>query len=223
MDKYDAYVNWLKARTDVPAEIIIGLKVGYEDVRLDTGGMEAVPTDRLAAGGYDEERAIYQTEAFGAGIPGAEPRTVHLGFDIFAPAGTPVFAVVAGTVHSFQDNAAALDYGPTILLEHTVTPDLTVWSLHGHLSRDSLVGLREGETVEAGQQIAKLGAEDVNGGWLPHLHFQLILDIGDARGDFPGVFRKSEREHWRRVCPDPRLFLGVPSSESRDIGLTRLL
>ena len=54
---------------------------------------------------------------------------------------------------------------------------------------------------------ARLGSDDVNGGWLPHLHFQLILEIGEARGDFPGVFRKSERERWRRVCPDPRPFL----------------
>lgn len=209
MDKYDLYDDWLKIRADVPAEIMTGLKSGYDEVRLDTGGMDAVPTNRLAAGGYDEDRAIYQTEAFGAGVPGVEPRTIHLGFDIFAPAGTPVFAPVAATVHSFQDNAAPLDYGPTIILEHALSPDLTVWSLYGHLSRDSLSNLRDGQTIEKGQQIARLGDEDVNGGWLPHLHFQLILDISNARGDFPGVFRISERERWRRVCPDPRPFLGI--------------
>ena len=209
MDRYDLYLEWLNARADAPAEIMAGLKAGYDDVRLDTGGMETVPTDRLAAGGYDEERAIYQTSAFGAGVPGVEPRTIHLGFDIFAPAGTPVFVPAAGTVHSFQDNAAHLDYGPTILLEHRLTPELTVWSLYGHLSRDSLAELREGQTFAKGQEIARLGSDAVNGGWLPHLHFQLILDIGQARGDFPGVFRKSERERWRRVCPDPRPFLGI--------------
>ncbi len=209
MDRYDLYLDWLKARTETPADIMTGLKIGYEGVRLDKGGMDTVPTDRLAAGGYDEERAIYQTEAFGAGVPGIEARTIHLGFDIFAPAGTPVFAPMAGTVHSFQDNAARLDYGPTILLEHKLTNELTVWSLYGHLSRDSLMGLRPGQSIAKGQEIARLGSESVNGGWLPHLHVQLILDIGDAHGDFPGVFRKSERDHWRRVCPDPRPFLGI--------------
>ncbi|MBW8733886.1 MAG: peptidoglycan DD-metalloendopeptidase family protein [Asticcacaulis sp.] len=209
MDRYDLYRDWLASRSDAPAEIIAGLHSGYDEVRLDIGAMDAVPTGRLAAGGYDEERAIYQTAAFGAGVPGIEPRTVHLGFDIFAPAGAAVFAPVAATVHSFQDNAAPLDYGPTIILEHTLTPELTVWSLYGHLSRDSLSGLRDGQSIEKGQQVARLGDEDVNGGWLPHLHFQLILDIGEARGDFPGVFRISERERWRRVCPDPRPFLGI--------------
>jgi len=209
MDRYDLYLDWLNRRAEEPAEIMAGLKAGYEEVRLDQGGMETVPTDRLAAGGYGEERAIYQTPAFGAGVPGVEPRTIHLGFDIFAPAGTRVFAPAAGTVHSFQDNAARLDYGPTILLEHKLTNDLTVWSLYGHLSRDSLTGLHNGQPVAKGQEIARLGSEAVNGGWLPHLHFQLILDIGEARGDFPGVFKKSERERWKRVCPDPRPFLGI--------------
>lgn len=209
MDRYDLYLDWLKGRTNTPAEIMAGLRSGYDEVRLDTGGMETVPTDRVAAGGYDEERAIYQTKAFGAGVPGVEPRTIHLGFDIFSPAGTPVYAPIAGTVHSFQDNAARLDYGPTILLEHVLTSELTVWSLYGHLSRDSLTGLRDGQAIAKGQEIARLGSDEVNGGWLPHLHFQLILDIGEARGDFPGVFRKSEREHWRRVCPDPRPFLQI--------------
>ncbi|WP_443748115.1 peptidoglycan DD-metalloendopeptidase family protein [Asticcacaulis solisilvae] len=209
MDRHDLYLDWLKTRTETPAEIMAGLRTGYEEVRLDTGGMEAVPTDRLAAGGYDEERAIYQTEAFGAGVPGVEARTIHLGFDIFAPADTPVFAPLDSTVHSFQDNAARLDYGPTILLEHVLTEDLTLWSLYGHLSRDSLSGLRHGQAIAGGKEIARLGSDAVNGGWLPHLHFQLILDIGDARGDFPGVFRKSERERWRRVCPDPRAFLQI--------------
>ncbi len=209
MDRYQLYLDWLNARADAPAELMAGLRAGYTEVHLDKGGMETVPTDRLAAGGYDEERAIYQTEAFGAGIPGVEPRTVHLGFDIFAPAGTSVSAPLAGTVHSFQDNAAPLDYGPTILLEHVLTPELTLWSLYGHLSRDSLAGIHEGLGVGKGQEIARLGSDAVNGGWLPHLHFQLILDIGDARGDFPGVFRKSERERWRRVCPDPRPFLQI--------------
>lgn len=209
MDRYDLYLDWLNARAETPAEVMAGLRAGYNEVRLDTGGMEAVPTDRLAAGGYDEERAIYQTEAFGAGIPSVEPRTVHLGFDVFAPAGTPVFAPLAGTVHSFQDNDARLDYGPTILLEHVLTKELTLWSLYGHLSRDSLTSLREGQAIAKGQEIARLGSDEVNGGWLPHLHFQLILDIGQARGDFPGVFRKSEREGWRRICPDPRSFLQI--------------
>ena len=209
MDRFELYKDWLARQPHKPAEIVAGLHTDFVEVRMADGGMDAVPAGRLAAGGYDEHRAIYDNAAFGAGIEGVEPRTIHLGIDIFAPAGTPVFAPRPGRVHSFRDNAAALDYGPTIILEHALTPDLTVWTLYGHLSRDSLSGLRHGQAIAGGKEIARLGSDAVNGGWLPHLHFQLILDIGDARGDFPGVFRKSERERWRRVCPDPRAFLQI--------------
>jgi peptidoglycan LD-endopeptidase LytH len=209
MDNYDRFEAWLDRRAERPAEVIAGLHAGFVPVTMDNGGMDAVPRDRLAAGGYDEDRAIYDNAAFGAGIEGVEPRTIHLGIDIFAPSGTPVFAPWPGTFHSFQDNAAALDYGPTIILEHTLEPHLTVFSLFGHLSRESLHGQKDGDPVAKGQQIATLGDRDVNGGWLPHLHFQLILDMADKRGDFPGVFRRSEREQWKRICPDPTSWLGL--------------
>ena len=209
MDRFDRFTTWLDQRTERPAEVITGIHSGFVEVSMSRGGMDAVPTSVLAAGGYDEDRAIYDNESFGAGIAGVEPRTIHLGIDIFAAAGTQVFAPWDGVVHSFQDNAAPLDYGPTIILEHALTPDLTVWSLFGHLSSASFDGLVGGQAVSRGRQIATLGDRDVNGGWLPHLHFQLILDIGDKRGDFPGVFRRSERDRWKRVCPDPAGWLGL--------------
>lgn len=209
MDICDRFHDWLNRRIEHPAEVVVGIHTGFVPVTMAEGGMDAVPLDRLAAGGYDEDRAIYDNAAFGAGVEGVEPRTIHLGIDIFAPAGTPVFAPSAGRIHSFQDNAAALDYGPTIILEHPLEPGLTVFSLFGHLSRASLTGLADGQPVAKGQQIATLGDRDVNGGWLPHLHFQLILDIADKRGDFPGVFRRSERELAKRISPDPAQWLGI--------------
>jgi peptidoglycan LD-endopeptidase LytH len=209
MDNCDRFHDWLTRRAETPAEVVAGLHAGFVPVTMADGGMEAVPPNRLAAGGYDEDRAIYDNAAFGAGIAGVEPRTIHLGIDIFAPAGTPVFAPRGGRIHSFQDNAAALDYGPTLILEHALEPDLMVWSLFGHLSRESLHGLKDGAPVAKGQQIATLGDRDVNGGWLPHLHFQLILDIAGKRGDFPGVFRRSERELAKRISPDPAQWLGI--------------
>lgn len=204
------YEDWLAENRAPPAEILKGLHDGFDAVRMPAEGMDAVRTHgRLAAGGYGEDRAIYDNAAFGAGVSGVEPRTVHLGIDIFAGEGTPVFAPRAGKVHSFRDNAAALDYGPTIIFEHRLTDALTVWSLFGHLSRDSLEDLAEGQVFAAGQRLGRLGTREVNGGWLPHLHFQLILEIGDMRGDFPGVCRRSESAAWLRRCPNPAGWLGI--------------
>jgi len=208
--RYDRFAVWL-ATAPRGAEVIRGIHGPVGLLRLDADGQaeegwDSLPAGVLRAGGYDEDRAIYTAEAF---TGGEEPRTVHLAVDIAAPAGTEVFAPLAGRVHSFQDNAAPLDYGPTLILEHTVAPDLTFHTLYGHLSRESLDRLRSGRAISAGQRIATLGTADVNGGWPPHLHFQVILDIGEAKGDFPGVFRKSQRGHWRLVCPDPRPLLGL--------------
>ena len=210
--RHTRFAEW-QATAPRAAEVIRGLHGPVGLLRLDAEGRadegwDRLPSGTLRAGGYDEDRAIYAGEAFTAGD---EPRTIHLGLDIAAPAGTEVFAPMAGTVHSFQDNAAAFDYGPTIILEHAVAPDLVFHTLYGHLSRESLAGLQVGRAVAAGERIATLGAAEVNGNWPPHLHFQIVLDIDDWRGDFPGVFRKSQRDVWRRICPDPRPLLGIPS------------
>lgn len=215
---FDRYQTWLAARTDAPAEIMTGLHSGAVDlVRLDSAGLIAnnwpatIPADlqihapgRLAYGGYDEDRAIYDAPIFTL-EPGSEPRTVHLGVDIFAPAGTPVFAPLTGRVHSFQDNANPKDYGPTLILEHDVGT-LVFYTLYGHLARDNW---HKNQFFNAGDTMAALGDATVNGGWPPHLHFQVILDLNGASGDFPGVFRRSQAAHWKQICPDPGPLLGV--------------
>lgn len=216
MDRFALYQDWLKAAPP-RAAVTDGLD-DYDRIALDAAGMAALGRDdlpggivvqrdgRLALGGYDEDRAIYATAAFAGGD---EPRTIHLGLDIFAAEGAPVYAPLDGIVHSFQDNAAPQDYGPTILLAHEVTSELTFYTLYGHLSRDSLEGLEVGQAFSAGQTLGWLGGPEVNGDWPPHLHIQLILDLMGRAGDFPGVFKKSERETWKRNCPDPRPFLGL--------------
>jgi murein DD-endopeptidase MepM/ murein hydrolase activator NlpD len=125
------------------------------------------------------------------------------------PTGTPIFAVLPGKVHSFADNAGFGDYGPTIILEHTVT-DLTFYTLYGHLCRPSLQTLYEGKPVQAGEQIGTLGCEDENGNWPSHLHFQVMLDLEGRRGDFPGVAAPSQQAYYQQVCPDPNGLLSYP-------------
>lgn len=215
--RYDA---WLDNRAGAPVDIMTGLR-DARTLSLDAAGLKArgwsdlpddwVPDDgHLYAGGYGENRAIYDTPIFQSGD--GEPRTLHLGLDIFAPAGTPVHAPLDGRIHSFHVNDNAKDYGPTLILEHTLEPGLTLWTLYGHLSADSVSGLTIGTAVNAGDEIARLGANDVNGGWAPHLHFQLMLDMLGKSGDFQGVCRLSERDDWLTLCPDPRPLLGLTSS-----------
>ena len=165
---------------------------------------------RLGIGRYDEVRSLYSTDVFaGVGNEGPQWRTVHLGIDLFAEAGTEVRAPLEARVHSMRDNAAPLDYGPTIVLEHAIG-GATFYTLYGHLSADSLEGLTLGATVEAGTTIGRIGDASVNGGWPPHLHFQVITEMLAEEGNFAGVALHSRRRAWLDLCPDPNLLLGIP-------------
>lgn len=164
----------------------------------------------VGVGGYNENRVIYRNSGHFTPTD-EEPRTIHLGIDFWADAGTPVFAPVDGIIHSFADNARYADYGPTIILEHQPTAadpaGFPRYSLYGHLSRASLADLYEGKEIKAGEKLAELGPYPENGDWPPHLHFQLMHDMLGLRGDFPGVCRKSERDYWLGLCPDPNPFV----------------
>lgn len=152
-------------------------------------------------GGYGEDRALYaMSTLFGAGT---DTRSVHLGLDIWMPAGTPVFAPWSGMVHSIGNNSAHGDYGPTLLLQHGENGHADFYSLYGHLAADSLRHLEVGQTIAAGAPIARLGQPHENVGWVPHLHFQIMRDIGDAQGDYPGVCLAAQREQWLKNCLDP--------------------
>lgn len=160
----------------------------------------------VAVGGYGENRSVYESELFkGEG----EARTLHLGVDIWVPAGTPVLAPLDGSVHSIQDNHMPLDYGPTIILEHELDGAI-FYTLYGHLGRHCLFQLERGHVVPIGHPFAVVGGDSENGGWPPHLHFQIISDMMDFRGDFPGVARASDARRWLNHCPDPNLILGLP-------------
>jgi peptidoglycan LD-endopeptidase LytH len=170
---------------------------------------------RYGIGGYNEHRTLYARSkhfdrALAAGSESerglAEPRRLHLGVDIWGPSGTKVMAPLAGIVHSFAFNNNDSDYGATLILTHNL--DGTGFhTLYGHISLNSIKNLYEGQRVAKGEVIAEFGMRYENGNWPPHLHFQVIADMQDWKGDYPGVCRFSERQQWLDGCPDPNLML----------------
>jgi murein DD-endopeptidase MepM/ murein hydrolase activator NlpD len=159
-------------------------------------------------GGYGEDRGVYAASSLfgGARHGGDEPRTIHLGVDVWTDAGTPLRAPLDAVVHSLADNRGHGDYGGTVILSHATAAG-GFHTLYGHLARRSLEHLRPGQALARGEVFAWLGEAEENGGWPPHLHLQKILDLGGRRGDFPGVARRSERARWLRICPDPGALL----------------
>ncbi|HSR95559.1 MAG TPA: phosphotransferase, partial [Kofleriaceae bacterium] len=171
---------------------------------------------RVAVGRYDEPRLLYVTPAFAAGDGTlSEHRTIHLGLDLFAAAGTPVHAPLDGEVVFADEQKIRLDYGGVIVLRHRTDDGAgggsEFFTLYGHLSRASFARLEIGQRVARGEPIARLGTPEENGGWTPHIHLQIICDFLGWGSDFPGVSTPGRRAEWLSLCPDPNLLVGIPA------------
>jgi murein DD-endopeptidase MepM/ murein hydrolase activator NlpD len=154
-------------------------------------------------GGYLENRSLYKdTELF----QGDSERCIHIGVDVFMPAGAVIHAPFDARVQSFANRQVTSDYGPVIILRHEID-GFEFHSLYGHLAEASLDGLICGKEFSAGEPVAKIGARPVNGNWPPHLHFQLIRDMQGCYGDYPGVVRPADLEFFKANCPDPTALL----------------
>jgi 4-aminobutyrate aminotransferase-like enzyme len=165
----------------------------------------------VGIGRYGEVRQFYTSDIFKVAANNTpEWRTVHLGTDLFLDAGSSVFAPLDAVVHSLQNNEGYLDYGPTVILEHSIKDGSKFYTLYGHLSQDSLAGMTKGARIKKGERVGSVGSLQENGGWPPHLHFQIITDLLGRQGDFPGVAAPSQRDFWLSLCPDPNLILKVP-------------
>ncbi len=117
---------------------------------------------KYGIGGYDELRTVYKRSRVFDAV--GEPRRLHLGVDIWGPAGTPVYAPIGGVIHSFAFNDDFGDYGATILLQHQLD-GFAFYTLYGHLSLKDIAGLQEGQYITRGMEFAHFGEPHENGNW----------------------------------------------------------
>jgi len=162
-------------------------------------------TGLIRFGGYLEHRSLYAMHELFDEDSG---RNIHLGLDFWAREGAVVHLPWAGKIISVQDNAGEGDYGPTLIIQHKLQ-DKIIYSLYGHLSRNSLYH-QIGDVLEQGTPIASIGGPEENGGWPPHLHFQLIRDLEGKTGDYPGVCSIETLQHYQHNCPDPADYGLIP-------------
>lgn len=229
--------RWLSSNELAPAAVIavdqylhcLDLSIGSPMLGADPANAELAALTELIAndmqsaqvshafGRYAEARGIYGSPQFGGtDYPTRERRTEHLGIDIFCDVGEPVYAPIDGVVEMVTINDAPLDYGPLVILTHTTPDGDTFHTLYGHLSALSIKKLSVGQRVTSGEAFARVGHDDENGGWTPHLHFQIIMDLLGLGADFPGVIRPSERAVWHLLCPNPALLMPCDDPERFD-------
>ena len=161
-------------------------------------------------GYWGEPRLIYTSDAFQGGVyKTANRRTVHIGIDIFASSGHKVYAPLIGVVEALENRDNYLDYGGVVILRHETPDEDTFYTLYGHLDPEILHTLSIGQTINKGEVFCHLGAQNQNGGWAPHLHFQLALSIDEMGDNWPGVADPDQMDLWGALCPNPAALLNL--------------
>ncbi len=165
-------------------------------------------------GYYGEPRLIYTEKAFRLGPwKASDRRSVHIAADIFGPVGTTLFAPLEGTVEFTGYHPANLDYGGLVMLSHTTPGGDTFHTLYGHLSKACVEKLSKGQRVAKGEAFADFGALAENGGWNPHVHFQLALTTAGMEENWPGVVAPDQLDYWRQIFPNPAALLNLPDEK----------
>lgn len=189
------------------SELIANKPENADDFELFISNFLKKNNAEVAFGGYIEGRTLYQRSTIFKNDSISE-RNIHIGLDLWTKVGTTVLAPLDGKVHSFKNNIGLGDYGPTIILEHTVENEI-FYTLYGHLSLESIENLNVGAFFNKGEQIGTLGSSNVNGDYAPHLHFQIIQNIEAYSGDYPGVCSTNDLNFYIENCPDPNLLLKI--------------
>jgi murein DD-endopeptidase MepM/ murein hydrolase activator NlpD len=115
------------------------------------------------------------------GAPRSGGRT-HLGVDLLAPSGTPVYAYEDGVISRMSENALG---GITLSLRGDSGDQYYYAHLSGYVD-----GLTTGQRVAAGEHIAHTG-DTGNAAGTPHLHFEVRPGGGANVNPFP---------HAQRAC-----------------------
>lgn len=97
-------------------------------------------------------------------------RPNHNGFDMVAPAGTPIYAAAAGVVRVSQESYAG--YGVAVTID-SVVGGQQVSTLYGHMTYGSRQVV-SGQTVSAGQVIGAVGS--TGSSTANHLHFEVTIN-----------------------------------------------
>lgn len=114
--------------------------------------------------------------------PTAGASSWHKAIDIAADEGTPVRSVMPGTVVSVNKSGFGGGYGVSVRVDHG---NGVVTEYH-HMQEGSVDNINVGDTVEAGQQIGRVGSTGISTG--PHLDMQAWKDgqIVDPLTIIPG-------------------------------------
>ena len=174
----------------------------------------------VAIGRYAEPRLLRGSHGVDTG-PNAniDVRTVHLGINIFAAAGEAVHAPINGVVISSCIRKTSFGYGGVVVLGHRTPDNREFRTLFGHLELEGASSLKAGRRIAGGEQFAKLGSCDRNGGWDPNLFFQLVLADNEFGDTPPSFANPDDLGFLRELFPNPAPILNLANDSVEFIAI----
>ena len=103
--------------------------------------------------------------------PQDSARSIHIGVDVNAPAGTKLHAPIAMTIHKVDYEGGLGGYGWYVITRAELR-GVEFFFLFGHLAEDGLPNV--GDELEKGQVFALIGDFHENGMWFHHVHVQVL-------------------------------------------------
>ncbi len=175
----------------------------HQQLKKEIQRQVAAQNGRVGYGGWLEKRSLYANNIL---FNKQYERNVHLGYDIWCDDAEAVVSPMDASVFSVHDNKGEGDYGPTVILEHDVDGH-SLYTLYGHLNRESLALRQKDELIKAGDIIGHVGSSAVNGNYVPHLHFQLMSNMLGYKLDFPGVAAERDLSYYLKSVHHPDIIL----------------
>ena len=200
---------WLSANAAALGPVVEVSLTAYPPVVLNLG----VASDALTAGAWErpsEVRALIRARSAGQGVAfgryaearllytrgdqAQEPAAIHLGVDVFLPAGAAVLAPLAGTV---------VRLGPAeVIVRHAPEAGPVFYTRYAGVSP----AVTPGQSLERGARLGRIAPAPEDAALPAHLHLQLACELPAS---LPGLAAGAERAAWLSLCPDPNLILRV--------------
>nr|WP_181950186.1 hypothetical protein [Brucella sp. 09RB8910] len=89
------------------------------------------------------------------------------------------------------------------------------------MAHEAVFRLKPGDRLAAGELVGHMGDMHENGGWTPHLHFQISTDTGLSATEILGVGESAYLDVWGDIFPDAAPLAGIPAEAFQQSGRTR--
>jgi murein DD-endopeptidase MepM/ murein hydrolase activator NlpD len=134
-----------------------------------------------------------------------EGRTVHIGVDVCAPAGTPLHAPCDCEVVLLDYEKGKGTYGYMSVLKCLDSKE-PLYLVFGHLAKDGRVPV--GSKLRTGDVFAYIGDFHENGNWLHHTHLQVLTQRGFDEGwIYKALCTPEQLPTIDELCPSPMAFI----------------